>query len=194
MIATRFRGKAHSSRCWQRHRPRHRLAFAHEGSSVVVADGQGNTASTVDSIQLSNSSYGGAVGWMLPTAIRSGAACSSPSNVCRLDIAHNAVSLFPPAPSQKSRGRVVPHYRHNFVRVLCMKHEIPRLLEHGGGGGLSHFSVAGIGVALAPRRPRSSRLGPPSAQRSTTPHPDPDHPSAQDSRHRHDRTIFDDRR
>jgi NAD(P)-dependent dehydrogenase (short-subunit alcohol dehydrogenase family) len=155
------------------------VAFAQEGASVVVADlSTEHSRDTVVSIE----QIGGrviAVGCDVADGDQVRAALQDTVEAFgRLDIAFNNAGIALPT------GAVADITEDEWDRTidinlrgvfLCMKHEIPLMLEHGGGGAIVNTS-SGAGIRGSREAPltglRSSvSLASPSVQRSTTPRP-----------------------
>jgi len=124
------------------------IAFAREGASVVAADrSEEHSRDTVRSIE----QFGGnviAVGCDVTSSDQVGAALRRAIDAYgRIDIAFNNAGVeHPNAPvadiTESEWMRVVDTNLRGVF--LCMKHEIPRMLERGGGAIVNTSSGAGI--------------------------------------------------
>src|SRR6059058_2441113 len=126
------------------------LAFAHEGASVLVADvsEQGNqqTARMIDA-------QGGralAVRCDVTKAEEVKAALAKTAETFgRLDFAFNNAGIEPKKPAPTADYDEDEWHRILDINLrgvfLCMKHEIPLILKHGGGGAIVNTS-SGAGV------------------------------------------------
>lgn len=131
------------------------LAFAAEGAKVVVADvaveGGRETVSTIEEA--------GGKATFVETDVRDGAAVEAMIEEAvrtwgRLDYAHNNAGIAEPITrtadlDEKLWDRIID------INVkgawLCMRHEIPRMLERGGGAIVNTASIVGlVGVKQQP--------------------------------------------
>ena len=137
------------------------LAFAREGASVVVADvsEQGNQ----ETARLIEADGGRALAVRCDVTRAEDVKAALDKTIetfGRLDYAFNNAGVEQRSRSRRRthRGGVGPDHRIDLRGVfLCMKHEIPLMLEQGGGAIVNTSSGAGVnGSRQAAYSPRSS--------------------------------------
>jgi NAD(P)-dependent dehydrogenase (short-subunit alcohol dehydrogenase family) len=154
------------------------IAFAREGASVVAADRtEEHGRETVSSIE----AEGGtalAVGCDVTSSDAIQAALQRVTDAFgRIDIAFNNAGVEQPSTpaadiTEADWDRVLDTNLRGVF--LCMKHEIPLMLDHGGGAIVNTSSGAGSRDSREEPptgRPSSASSGSPSAPPSTTPRP-----------------------